>query len=129
MNHSPLTGKNKPIYMLLIVFTLIATLGGFLTLLPWPWASYPNVMGYHSLCTFAPAATFFCWWLAGLSCTIRATFIRETGGSVQEKMIKHLYALLPLLVLLVLAIGASIWFTSIKGIYSDASTGASLITP
>jgi hypothetical protein len=63
-------------YRLLILFTVLATLGGLLTLLPRAAASYPNLIGYSSLCTFAPAATFYCFFLAGLSCVIRATFVK-----------------------------------------------------
>lgn len=111
-----------------MVFTVLATLGGLLTLLPWASASYPNVMGYSSLCTFAPAATLACFFLAGLSCFLRATFLKESEGSPGEKLRKHLYALAPLVLLLVLFVAALVWFLVVKGQYSspDAGTGATV---
>jgi hypothetical protein len=118
--------EQRPIYTFSMIFTVVATIAGFLTLIPWPWASYPNVLGYHSLCTFAPGATFYCFFLAGLSCTLRATFVLETQGTGAEKIKKHLHALIPLLILLALALVATLWFAAVKGQYSDVSTGASL---
>lgn len=66
-------------YKGLLVFTVLATLGGFLTLLPWEDASQTNLLGYLSLCTFTPAATLWCFFLAAFSCTIRAAYFSPTA--------------------------------------------------
>jgi hypothetical protein len=39
---------------------------GVLTLLP-AAASKPNLIGYYSLCTFAPVSTLILWAIAGLT--------------------------------------------------------------
>ena len=50
-----------------LAFSILAVV----TLLPSPGASKPNVLGYRSVCSFAPAATALCGLLAGATCTVR----------------------------------------------------------
>jgi hypothetical protein len=121
-----MNGNRVPI-TLSLAFTVVATIAGLLTLMPWEAASYPNVMGYRSLCTFAPAATLACFFLAGLSCFLRATFLKESGDDPREKFRKHRHALAPLGLLLLLFIAALIWFLAVKGAYIDAGSAASIV--
>lgn len=48
---------NKLLYALLLTVTVLGTAGAVATLLPSAAASYPNILGYRSVCTFAPAAS------------------------------------------------------------------------
>ena len=115
---------NKPLYAALLVFTILATVGGFITLWPRAAASYENVLGYRSVCTFAPAATFFCFFLAGLSCFLRATFVKDPDGPASEKFRRHARNLRPLAVLLILGLAASAWFGVVKARYTGVDAGA-----
>jgi len=120
-----LVNKSTP-YVLLLALTIVATVGGLLTLMPWPNASYPNVLGYKSLCTFAPAATLFCFVIAGLSCYLRASLVKDQGGSAGDRLRRHGMSLAPIAVVLILATGATVWFLVVKGRYPD---GESSVTP
>jgi len=112
-------------YITLLIVTILITLGGLLTLMPWPAASYQNVFGYRSLCTFAPASALFCFLIAGTCCSIRATFFKPQGGTTGERFRRHAKRLIPLVVVLVLAIASTFWFQSVKRYYIDATTLAS----
>lgn len=59
-------------YYALLGLSLLFSVLALVTLLPDPGASKPNVLGYRSVCSFAPAATAVCGLLAGLTCTIRS---------------------------------------------------------
>ncbi|MFW5786571.1 MAG: hypothetical protein ACOCYC_04945 [bacterium] len=115
-------------YVLLLVLTIVATVGGLLTLMPWPNASYPNVLGYKSLCTFAPAATLFCFAIAGLSCYFRASLAKDQGGSAGDRLRRHGMSLAPIALLLVLAIGATVWFLVVKSQYPDGESAATPVS-
>jgi hypothetical protein len=106
-------------YRLLILFTILATLGGLLTLLPRAAASYPNLIGYSSLCTFAPAATFYCFFLAGLSCVIRATFVKGKMKSLGK-------SIAVLILILVPAVVFTVRYQNIKTFYADTETSATI---
>jgi MFS superfamily sulfate permease-like transporter len=71
-----------PAYQPLLVLSGLFTLGAILTLIPNPGASWPNILGYSSLCTFAPGATFACALLAAVCCTIRARLVRRIPSPV-----------------------------------------------
>lgn len=58
-------------YYALIGLSLVFSVLAVVTLLPNPSASKPNVLGYRSVCTFAPAATALCGLLAGVTCILR----------------------------------------------------------
>ncbi len=112
-------------YKVLLAISVLTTLAGLLTLLPRFSASYPNLMGYRSLCTFAPAATFFCFFIAGTACFIRSTFIRDQSGNPGERFRRHS----PRLLIPVLVLAAAFFFTwrfhEVKSVYTDAATAAS----
>lgn len=116
---------NKKLYTMLLLLTLAATLGGILTMTPRAAASYPNILGYSSICTFAPAATLFCFFIAGLSCFIRATFVKDQLGSALERFRNHRKSLILPSVLLMGAVTATLFFIQVKSIYMDGSTAAS----
>lgn len=94
-------------YIPLLGLSALAALGALLTLMPWPGASSPNLWGYSSLCTFAPAATCFCAAVAGASCVLRASLNRKSPG-FREWLAIHAASLF--LVLILLGLGA--WATS-----------------
>ncbi|NBC30901.1 MAG: hypothetical protein GVY29_13030 [Spirochaetes bacterium] len=119
--------KSAP-YVILLVLTIVATVGGVLTLIPWPNASYPNVLGYKSLCTFAPAATLFCFAIAGLSCYFRASLVKDQGGSAGDRLRRHGMSLAPIALLLILAVGATVWFLVVKGQYPDGESSATPVS-
>lgn len=112
-------------YKIMLVFTLLVTIGGLFTLLPWSRASYPNLISYTSLCTFVPAATFYCFFLAGLSCFIRSTFIKDQSGSRLERFNRHKKSLIVLGVILIVALGFTYRYGVIKTPYIDGTTTAS----
>ena len=58
-------------YYALIGLSLAFSVLAVVTLLPNPAASKPNVLGYRSVCTFAPAATALCGLAAGITCVLR----------------------------------------------------------
>ncbi|MGA2975687.1 MAG: FMN-binding protein [Spirochaetia bacterium] len=55
------------------------------TLLPHPAASKPNVLGYRSVCSFAPAASALCGLLAGITCVIRARIVSKAASSARYR--------------------------------------------
>ncbi len=112
-------------YIILLLMTILVTLGGLLTLMPWPAASYQNTFGYYSLCTFTPASTLFCFLIAGTICFIRATFFKPQSGTAGERFRRHAKRLIPLIVVLILAIASSFWFYEVKRYYTDTTTSAS----
>jgi hypothetical protein len=113
-------------YKLFLLFTILATVGGFLTLLPKSGASYPNLLGYLSLCTFAPAATFYCFFLAGFSCFIRSTLIKDQSGSRQDRVKKHGKSLIPLAIILIIALFYTYRYVEIKSFYADSISTATI---
>jgi uncharacterized membrane protein len=113
----------SPLYKLLLLSTLLLALAGIVALWPSPAASYPNVMGYSSVCTFAPAASLFCFLLAGTVCFLRASLVKEREGKAAMRLKKHAKALLPLAIVLALALGATAWYAAVKAPYLDPDSG------
>ncbi len=116
------TSPYGPAYTPLLVLSGIFALGALLTLIPYPSASWPNIMGYRSLCTFAPGATFACALLAAITCTLRARLVRRIPTPV----------FIPIVAIALLGIGLTVstmvW-AGVKATYSpdsDATTGASV---
>jgi hypothetical protein len=103
-------------YGALLLLTLLATVGAVLTLIPASGASYQNLLGYRSLCTFAPAATLYCCAIAGASCVVRRAVVKRKGFRAVPSAIVSL--------LLVAAVASTFWFTSVKSRYVDAPTTA-----
>ena len=71
-----------PAYGPLLALSGLFALGAIVTLIPNPGASWPNIMGYLSVCTFAPGASFACALLAAVTCTIRARLVRKIPSPV-----------------------------------------------
>ncbi|MDF1567997.1 MAG: hypothetical protein RQ801_01015 [Spirochaetaceae bacterium] len=104
----------------------MASLGGLLTLIPREGASYPNLIGYSSLCTFAPAATFYCFFLAGLSCFIRAVFVKDTNENIPAKVKTHGKSIAILVLILTPALVFTLRYQNIKSYYADTAASATL---
>ena len=117
---------NKPVYFSSLSITILATLGGFITLLPRAAASYPNILGYSSVCTFAPAASLYCFFIAGLSCFIRSVFFKYETGSAGVRLKKHARSVIPLGLVLLLALGSTVWFGTVKSQYTDTVSTATV---
>ena len=115
-------------YKILLLLTILASVAGLLTLIPLASASYPNVMGYKSLCTFAPAATFYCFLIAGTSCFIRSTLIKDQSGSGMKRLVKHIRSLIPLLIMLTAALLSTYLIVLEKEIYIDDVAGATIVS-
>lgn len=61
------SGAYWALFGLTIAFSILAVV----TMIPNPSAPKPNVLGYRSVCSFAPAASALCGLLPGITCTIR----------------------------------------------------------
>lgn len=68
-------------YYALIGLSLAFSVLALVTLVPNPNASKPNVLGYRSVCTYAPAATALCGILAGITCILRNRFVSARRAS------------------------------------------------
>jgi hypothetical protein len=66
-----------PAYPALLALSGLFALGAVLTLIPFAGAPWPNILGYKSLCPFAPGATLACAILAALTCMIRARIVKR----------------------------------------------------
>lgn len=76
--------KNEPAaYWAMLGLSLAFSILAVVTLLPNPAASKPNVLGYRSVCSFAPAATALCGLLAGLTCTLRNRIASRGAASAR----------------------------------------------
>ncbi len=114
------------VYKLLLGLTVIFSLGAVLTLIPYNGASYPNVFGYFSICTYSPAAALYCLFAAGTVCFIRSTFIKDQEGSRKDKFKRHSHSLAVLVLVLILAVSSSVWFSRVKAQYTDDVTSATI---
>ncbi len=111
--------ENPAAYRALLALSGLFTLGAVLTLVPNPGASWENVLGYKSLCTFAPIATAVCAFLAGTTCVVRA---RRFGPRAGEKR----SAAAPLIVAAVLAAVVALALPAYLSAKADVGTGASV---
>lgn len=64
-------------YRGLLGLSAILTILAVITLIPRSGASWPNLLGYRSVCTFTPIATAVCALLAGIVCVIRARIVSQ----------------------------------------------------
>jgi hypothetical protein len=112
---------NTKLYGILLVVTITLAVGGILTLIPAPNASFPNVLGYRSLCTFAPAATLFCLLGAGITCVLRASLVKRASYAGGKPVFKAA-PITVLVVVLGLAIASTVWFVDVKSQYTDATS-------
>jgi uncharacterized protein with FMN-binding domain len=76
--------ESKGYWALLGLTTALAVLA-VVTMLPNPGAAKPNVLGYRSVCSFAPAASALCGLLAGLTCTIRNRRFSANAASMRYR--------------------------------------------
>ncbi len=78
--------KNEsPAYWSMLGLSLAFSILAVVTMLPNPAASKPNVLGYRSVCSFAPAATALCGLLAGISCTLRNRRVSRAAASMRYR--------------------------------------------
>jgi len=110
-----------PAYRPLLVLSGLFALGAIITLVPNPSASWPNVMGYSSVCTFAPGATFACALLAAITCMVRARLVRRIPSPV----------FVPIAAIVLLGLGLTVstvaWAGEKAKYGDDATSGASVI--
>jgi uncharacterized protein with FMN-binding domain len=78
--------KNEsPVYWAMLALSLAFSVLAVVTLIPNPAASKPNVLGYRSVCSFAPAATALCGLLAGITCTLRNRTASRRASSMRYR--------------------------------------------
>ena len=83
---------------LTIAFSVLAVV----VMLPNPAASKPNVLGYRSVCSYAPASSALCGLLAGLTCTVRnRRFSRNAASARYRPLILPVGIGVPLVVIAV----------------------------
>lgn len=75
-----MTRQRYSMYGLLLAASGLFTAAAIATLVPNAGASWENILGYKSLCTFAPIATALCALLAGMSCTLRRRLFGPRSG-------------------------------------------------
>ncbi|MFP4112757.1 MAG: hypothetical protein ACOC2Y_00895 [Spirochaetota bacterium] len=115
---------NTKAYAILLAVTVLATLGGLLTLVPAPGASYPNLLGYRSLCTFAPAATLYCFAIAGASCVLRASLVKRKAFTGRASF--RAPAIVVVALVLALGLASTGWFIAVKSHYPDGESSATV---
>jgi uncharacterized protein with FMN-binding domain len=78
--------KNEsPLYWGMLALSLAFSVLALVTLVPNGAASKPNVLGYRSVCSFAPAATALCGLLAGITCTLRNRLFSRRASSMRYR--------------------------------------------
>ena len=75
--------KQPAAYYALLGLTIVFSILTVVTLLPRPGASKPNVLGYRSVCSFAPAASALCGLAAGITCTVRNRLASRRSSSAR----------------------------------------------
>jgi hypothetical protein len=106
------------VYLGLLALSGLFAVAAILTLIPNAGASWPNIMGYKSLCTFSPGATLACSLLAGITCFIRARLVKR----VRTPLVA------PIIILALLAAGlavSTVLWAGEKARYTDAASSAS----
>ncbi len=63
--------EKKKGYGWMLLLTILVTLSGMVTLVPFASASKANLLGYKSLCTNVPISTLICFVIAGVICFVR----------------------------------------------------------
>jgi hypothetical protein len=107
------------LYGPLLALSGLFSLAALGTLLLWPGASWKNILGYKSLCTFAPIATALCAFLAASTCTLRARFAGPRRGERRGWVA-------PIAVVLALALVVGFSVPPYVKAKVDARSGASL---
>jgi uncharacterized protein with FMN-binding domain len=103
-----------------LVFSILAVV----TLLPNPGASKPNVLGYRSVCSFAPAASAVCGLLAGITCTMRNRRVSVNASSARYQ--PFIAPAAAALALIAVVVGFGVRFQSIQSRYKSVIAGTRL---
>jgi hypothetical protein len=111
--------RTSKLYWPLLGLSGLFALGAALTLLPWPQASWNNILGYKSLCSFAPISTAICALLAAATCTLRSRLAGPKRGQ------KRSWAA-PLIVALALALAIGFSIPPYAQAKADATSGATV---
>ncbi len=72
-------------YWALLALTTGFSVLAVVTMIPNPAASKPNVLGYRSVCSFAPAASALCGVLAGITCTVRNRWVSRRASAMRYR--------------------------------------------
>lgn len=112
-----MTRQQNSMYRLLLAASGLFTAAAITTLVPNADASWENVLGYKSLCTFAPIATALCVLLAGTSCTLRRRLFGPRSG-------QKLSPAAPIIVGLVLAAIIAFSLPAYMKVKADVASGA-----
>ena len=72
--------KKKRGYGILLGFTVLFTILALITVIPNPNASKVSLLGFKSICSFAPIATIILLLLAGIVCVIRKRVFTDVYG-------------------------------------------------
>lgn len=92
-------------YSALLVASIVLAVLALVTMLPNPGASKPNVLGYRSICTFAPTASALCCLLAAIVCTIRNRRFSRDAAAARYRPIFLPAGVVLLLVIVALVFG------------------------
>ena len=114
---------NTKLYGILLIVTVALAAAGVMTLAPAAGASYPNVLGYRSLCTFAPAASLYCFGAAGITCVLRASMVKRAAYNGGKPLFK-LAPVIAVVIVFCLALLSTLWIANVKAIYTDGVTAA-----
>ena len=63
--------EKKKGYPILLLVTVLLTVGGLVTLIPAASASKQCMLGYKALCAWAPISALLCFLAAAIVCIIR----------------------------------------------------------
>jgi len=96
--------NEPPAYWILLAFSALFTLAGVVTLLPSGAASTPNVLGYRSVCPFAPAASALCCLCAAVTCTLRGRLVSRSASRARYRP-------------LILPLAAAVLLIAITGVF------------
>lgn len=116
-----MANKNPGAYGALLGMSGLFTAAAIATLVPNPGASWDNVLGYKSLCTFAPIASAICGLLAGATCVLRARLFGPRAGD------RRSWAL-PIVVAAALAAAIALSIPPYAKAKADALSGATAQT-
>jgi flagellar basal body-associated protein FliL len=120
MSNPKPASTGAPWYGILLLITVVAAAGGIATLWPASGATYPSLLGYRSFCTFAPAASLYCFLVAGITCTVRATLVKRRR--LYGKPVVNKGAIIVLAVVLAAAVATTAWFVVEKRSYAQTDT-------
>jgi uncharacterized protein with FMN-binding domain len=96
--------NEPPLYWILLGLSALFTLCAVVTLLPSAGASKPNVLGYRSVCCFAPAASALCGLLAAVTCALRNRLVSRSASSARYRP-------------LIAPVGAAVILLAIAGVF------------